>query len=164
MAARVKPSLDRLYRKVIRGVNLDFSKRSIVYAEVPNPATQCPNCVFDQTNGNGSGVYNTTGPQPFSGGTCPVCSNIGKLNTSKRIQVAANLKWGPNDGKGNEPGSAGYLKDGQAHRKVTIENRSIIDSAVAIWADGVRCNKIGEGVQRGLLTYLMVQYKIQRDD
>lgn len=37
----------------------------------------CPNCYFDAVAGRSTGVYNGTGPRPFTRPPCPVCKGTG---------------------------------------------------------------------------------------
>jgi hypothetical protein len=37
----------------------------------------CPNCPFDAAQGRSAGVYNGTGPYPFTRPPCPVCGGTG---------------------------------------------------------------------------------------
>lgn len=59
---------------------------------------QCPNCNFDQIQGRSSGIYNGTGPKPFSSPPCPVCKGTGYDPTTnyqtviKTFSIKRNLK------------------------------------------------------------------------
>ena len=42
---------------------------------LPNPIP-CENCIVDNMRGRG-GIYNGTGPKPFTNGVCPMCGGTG---------------------------------------------------------------------------------------
>lgn len=57
---------------------------------------QCPNCYFDDVNQKSSGVYNTTGPIPFTKPPCPVCRGKGVITTDPISKVKRLLiDWQP---------------------------------------------------------------------
>lgn len=43
----------------------------------PGTKQNCPNCTFNASTQSGTGVYNGTGPRPFTNGMCPICKNSG---------------------------------------------------------------------------------------
>lgn len=55
---------------------------------------QCPNCLYDSARKASSGVYNGTGPRPFTRPPCPVCHGKGTI-TSESItrEVRFLIDW-----------------------------------------------------------------------
>lgn len=51
-----------------------------------SPQTACPNCFFDVRTRRSSGVYNNTGPQPFTRPPCPVCHGTGMIGAAETYQ------------------------------------------------------------------------------
>ena len=79
------------YNKVIDNLRDDIGR--IVYIIISSStSTQCPNCLYDVVNKRSAGMYNGTGPQPFTNGKCPVCSGVGLIGAlTKRIPVKATF-------------------------------------------------------------------------
>ena len=126
---------------------------------------QCPNCIWDEVNKCGSGVYNGTGTSPFAGNTCPVCNNAGVLVTPQSLTLPAIVQWS-RIGKGdfNTPVAAGSIPYGHARIKVLSQFHSNLLQATSFVVDGIRCQKVGQPIKRGLQSYIISELMVRRDD
>lgn len=54
---------------------------------------KCPNCVINPVTGKSSGVYNGTGPIPFTKAPCPVCYGEGKKPDENTETIYMAIIW-----------------------------------------------------------------------
>ncbi len=163
MADPIPNKLDVLYRTKITALNLSLSKRAKVVCVYPETVTQCPNCKYDHVHKSSLNVYNGTGPEPFTGNRCPVCRGVGQIKSVVRRRVQANVRYKHGDTDGNEYRAQGEILEGDAMIKLLVRDRAPVDECEYLLLDGVRYKKIGTPLQRGLKSYVIVQYQLKLD-
>jgi hypothetical protein len=152
----INRALDQLYKRNILAVTKALSKRTKVTAILVTESA-CPNCHYDAVLHTGTGIYNETGPQPFTGPVCPVCENHGtvKVETPQRLP-GANIKFLAKDQQPHNKLSTGYLPDGDVTLKIDVTLRPVLERAdrFIIQGDGysVTCVRNGDVISRGLLS------------
>lgn len=161
---QIKPSVNRLYAKNIREVNLSLAKRSTLIAVVGITPTECPNCIYDAANQCSTGMYKANGPQPFDNRMCPVCGGKGILSGEKQIRVQGNVRWGRAAADGNLLILQGDVKQNEVKIKVLQQDYSTMYTAKYYIIDGTRCTRVGEPTKRGLLEYVITEFRAQIDD
>jgi hypothetical protein len=77
----IKPT----YQDAIDSVYIVLGKPCLIVCD--GAKSECPNCYFDPSAGRSSGIYNGTGPAPFSNGLCPVCKGSGYDPATEEIRV-----------------------------------------------------------------------------
>lgn len=160
--ALIPPRLDALFRNKVKGLIKDLSKRNRTFILITTSA-QCPNCLFNTTTGTGSGVYNGRGDSPFDGRVCPICENVGKINTESKTPLIANIQFGKKPDP-NRPLPEGELRDGEAIINFLPNDVKRVQANKHYMIDSVRYTKVGEDRTRGLLTVASGYIKVQRDD
>ncbi len=55
--------------------------------------TLCVNCIFSPMSGRSTGAFQSGGPAPFSGSTCPICNNIGRIPDQKTELINLCVLW-----------------------------------------------------------------------
>jgi len=165
VALPITPALDRLYRTKVSQVNTALAQRSTFVAVMSGSFTQCNNCHWDSAHKCSTGTWNRTGPQPFDQGACPVCGGKGRLQTQQQVRIAnANVRWS-NAGKQDDARlPQGKLPEGHAKIKVPSTKRSTVEQAEYFLVDGVRCHLVGQPWNRGLLSYVITEFVVKRDD
>lgn len=86
------PVLMQQYEKTVRYLREDIGDIIYVTLRKDTNQTQCNNCLWDIEAQRSTGVYNGTGPKPFTNGKCPVCKNTGIL-TSGQKTIAINCTY-----------------------------------------------------------------------
>lgn len=62
----------------------------LVYPEL---VEVCPNCIYDGFNQKSSGRYKTGGPIEFTGGICPYCNGLGKINKPSGDEIELRVYY-----------------------------------------------------------------------
>ncbi len=116
---------------------------------------QCPNCIINTFNGISTSIYNGTGPQPFTFGSCPVCGGNGYIEREYSETVKINILWNPRQWVGTVPHFdtagdriqvRGYLAD---LPKLSKCDHLLIDAALTHY-DSYRFVREGQMVPFGL--------------
>lgn len=53
----------------------------------------CPNCLINPVTGKSNGVYNGSGPNPFTNNKCPYCLGIGKKELIEDETIYLMVVW-----------------------------------------------------------------------
>jgi hypothetical protein len=70
----------------------------IVTLVFPPKPTQCDNCKLDVDTGRSSGIYNGSGPFPFTNHTvCPRCMGEGRYEADRTSAIRMRLYWTAKD-------------------------------------------------------------------
>jgi hypothetical protein len=135
-----------------------------VVAVKGNVTSQCPNCDYDTVNKCSSGIYNGTGPKPFTRGICPVCRGEGELEQESRSNVKCTVNWG-NLGRADdfEVMSAGSTETNYFQIKTFVANYNTIKDADYLIIDGVRA-RLMNIIKRGLKTNVVCVAICKRED
>jgi hypothetical protein len=161
----ITPEIDELFRDAVEGLVDDLSQKSTFRIIYPATGSLCPNCIYDPRTGASTGTYNSSGPRPFTGKVCPVCEGAGKITTQRKIRIPARVQWGKAE-KANDndilPG--GVLPRGYARVKVLVRYAKAIADAETFEVDGKRCQKVATENDRGLLTKVVTEFLVKRDD
>lgn len=164
MPSPISPAIDKLFRERITDVVKALSKRSIFNLVIPSGPTQCPNCGWDSVEETSNGVYNGTGPQPFTGRTCPVCQGAGKLVTLTRRRIDATIQWIRTDKNGRDVLPQADLTDQFARVKILSRDRSAAEEADYFEIDGKKVVLVGDMFNRGLQSYVTTEFMVKRED
>jgi hypothetical protein len=163
MAGRlIGQDVNRIFKEYSTQLIREFSARTVFIAWTVTQ-TPCNNCVLDPVNKSSTGTYNGSGPQPFTGKTCPVCKAKGYIETKKSLRIPANVKLGK-ESKYDARLPEGSLPEGKAMVKVEYRFLANLQNATYFTIDGVRFKREGQPFPRGLLDYARAQVILQRDD
>lgn len=151
--ALVKNKHLKLYKEYTEQLNEDLG---IPVEMVGQTVTsQCPNCIYDRVHKCSSGKYNGTGPQPFTGGICPVCKGEGELATDSITTVKCTVNWGNlNESKEFVSSPGGDSEYNYFKIKALVAYYDTIKNAKYIVIDGVRtelCNIIKRGLKENVV-------------
>jgi hypothetical protein len=159
----IRPRINALFQKKVEQLITDLSKRHVTLAVFVDK-TRCPNCKFDARNNTGTGVYNGTGTQPFTGRVCPVCENKGNITTERKIQLVANVRLGDEETK-LKPTMQGGLQTGEAIIKTFAREKGKLQTAAYFLIDGIRYRRETQTpATTGLLTPVRSSIKVVRED
>jgi hypothetical protein len=160
--ALVKQKHLNLYKRYITQLVDDLSQNVVLHTE--DVDSQCTNCIYDHVHKCSSGKYNGSGPQPFSGGICPVCNGSGKITTATTQTIKCTVNWG-NLGENDEftikPGGKSEYNFFQI--KALIKYYTQIKEADYLTIDGVRCILLNI-IKRGLKENVVCIGIGRRDD
>lgn len=160
----IKPRIDRLFRDKITSLVGSLSKKFKVYA-VFIIKTACPNCVPDPATKASSGVYNGSGPKPFTGRVCPVCLGKGKTITEKRQTLKAIVEWSElTKSDENRPLAQGDIPYAHAMLKAIASSEPTLAQADYFLVDGIRCTRATGTQSTGLLTKALSHVLVKRED
>lgn len=91
---RITPAIRRLSQNAIDTMISELGKDCLLAFD--SPQTECPNCHFDTVTRQSNGVYNGTGPRPFTRPPCPVCRGKGLVGGGESFEVVRFLiDWQP---------------------------------------------------------------------
>jgi hypothetical protein len=157
---------DALYRDAVEGLLGDLGKKVKVEIVPPDAdATFCPNCIWDPVHNCSTGRYNQTGSRRFTGKTCPVCNNAGKISEARPVRVPeAIVRFGrvmPSDGA--KPLPQGELPIGYARIRCKIKFKPKVKAARHFLLDGRRHVRDGEIRDRGLKTPVAIEFVVKLD-
>ena len=155
--------LDKIFRDRITSLREDLSKKHTVVV-VSVATTRCPNCIFDPNFNAGSGVYNGTGPQPFTGRDCPVCFNAGSTTVETPQKIIATISLA-DDKAGDRLTSQGNLPAGSVKLKTDPSYSGLLLSATYFLIDGLRFVRFSSQIKTtGLLTAATARVFLRRDE
>ena len=162
----ISNAVDALYKDALQGVMHDLGQKAIFVIVFPANKGQCSNCIYNPVNKVGSGVYNNTGPKPFTGKVCPVCENAGTVETIKRRKIPdATVAYSRlHNADANTPMMPGQLPFGYARVKVFVRYFPLLLQAEYFLVDGIRYKMVGEPKKRGLKSYVVAEVVVKRDD
>jgi hypothetical protein len=161
----ITPRLNRLFVDAVQGLITDLNKRH-KFQVVNLIKGTCPNCVYDPVKKASTGTFKTGGPQPFTTKVCPVCKNVGTLDTVKAQTVVANVQVGTAPGTTDTytPQPAGNLKPGFARVKTYAKDKDLVDKASYFLIDGVRYSRHTNPETRGLQTLATCFFYLKKDE
>jgi hypothetical protein len=162
MPIKLNKALDQRFVREIQAVNVQLAQKYKVFAVMPETRADCPNCIYDRIHKASSGKYNGTGPTPFTGNVCPVCSGVGYVTTKRTARLIANVITS-NDAEAHRETAHGQLARDEAILKVLPRQAKIITSADHFLVDGIRFKLIGTPKGRGLLSRAMVWAHVKED-
>jgi hypothetical protein len=158
----VTPAIRKIYKDLIKQVVEDLHKPIVVFS--PPDKEDCPNCKWDSINKTSSGHFDTSfvtpvvifgetvSPVSFQRGRCPVCYGVGYLEQESRRNVKALVKWNPSAADEFESLPVGREGKAIVRIKVLRADFELINNAVYIQVDGVKCEMIQPPTIRGLGT------------
>lgn len=169
----VTPSIRKTYRDLIKTVVEDLHKPVLVFS--PPLKEDCPNCKWDSINNASSGKFQdsfvldvvifgeTISPTPFSRSRCPICYNVGYLIQEVRRNVKALVKWNPTAADDIESLPVGREGKAVVRIKVLRADYEIVNEALYMLVDGVKCEMIRAPTVRGLGTQeeLIIAYLLE---
>jgi len=158
---------DALYADAVYGLFSDLGKKVVVQLlPAATDAVFCGNCIWDPVHQCSTGNYNRTGPQPFTGKVCPVCSGKGRISQMQPVRVPdAIVRFGrvtQTDGKMFMP--EGELPHGFARLRAKIRWLAPAQTAQCWYLDGVRHSRVGEVRKRGLKTNVIIEVLLRQDE
>ncbi|MCL2641675.1 MAG: hypothetical protein FWD53_12575, partial [Phycisphaerales bacterium] len=140
------------------------SKKFQVYA-VFITKMACDNCVIDPSSKASTGIYNNTGPQPFTARVCPVCLGNGSLASSRRIKLQATVEWSSlTKADENRPLPQGEIPYAHALIKVLTADEATLLRAAHFLIDGIRYVRKTESQTTGLMTKALSRVLVKRED
>ena len=89
--ALIKRKHLNLYKKYVEAVISDLGQSLTII--LPKKEQRCNNCKYDFVHKCSSGVYNGTGPKPFTGAICPVCKSKGVIVSTSEKNIIATCRW-----------------------------------------------------------------------
>lgn len=147
MGKMVKQKHLNLYKNYIEALIDDLSSNVPTYSTTD---VQCSNCLYDQVHKASLGKYNGSGPKPFSGGICPVCSGKGIIETEKETVVKCIVNWvNPNENDDFIAKSGGAKEEIYVKLKTLVANYDTLKGADYMVVDGVRTRLVNI-IKRGL--------------
>jgi hypothetical protein len=160
----IRPRIDNLYRKKITDLIRSLAKKFEVYA-VFVIKTTCTNCVIDPATKASTGVYNKTGPKPFTGRVCPVCLGKGSTTTEKKHKLTATVEWSElTKSDANRDLAQGEIPYAHAMLKTFINAEPALAKADYFLVDGIRCTRATVTRPTGLLTKVLAHVLVKRED
>lgn len=147
-------SLLKQYKKIVETLrNNDLKTVAFIYR--PDSNTKCPNCNWDPVGKRSSGVYNGSGPKPFTVGKCPVCRGAGQLGSENKLPVNVTRVWLKQDGNENTVAGVvennivrlraakGYLDLFRTAKFVELDNAKFeVDRTSTVGFDNISCEVI----------------------
>lgn len=162
----ITAQVNALYARKVLEVNADLAARFKTTA-ILVAKTVCPNCRTDPATGEGTGIFNGTGAQPFADGNCPVCNNAGVVKTETRRRLIANVRMGRGEGIAELIRPQGVLPQGFAKIKLPVRFQSVLQNADRFEIAGRTTRgtyrRQGEVLTRGLLNEVMAECIVKLD-
>jgi len=149
---RIKNKTKKRFKKTWNGVVKGLSRRIVVYAA--DFEAECPNCYYDKVNRVSSGVckVDSSNPNYFTTGRCPVCRGKGVLVTTIKRCIEGIIIWNPGGDKLNSLTftEAGYEGATKVEIKTDPCNLSIIRASKYVLIDGIKCKLSEPPLLRGI--------------
>lgn len=161
----IKPRTDRLFRDAVEGLVDDLSKKSTFYVVNTEDGGACGNCIYDPVHHCSSGVYNQTGPKPFTGKVCPACKGKGAITTTRQTKIPAIIQWGKAEKSAvDKVTPQGSLPQGYARIKAKVRYFAQLSTAQAYIVDGLRCSRVTLPIKRGLQSHVICEMVVAIDE